>query len=60
MKVQRKKKQAQYSLKDEFFCEDRILPFPWVCLSNLDAVKVDVTEGVGEMLHWQLVGLLHI
>lgn len=59
-KVLRRTKQTQDSLKDEFFSEDRILPFPWVRFGNLDTVKVDVTEGVGEMFHGQLVGLLHI
>ena len=48
------------SLKDKLLCEDWVLPLPRVCFSHLDAVQVDVTVGVGEILHWQLVGLLHI
>lgn len=47
-------------LKNELFSEDGILPLPRVRLSHLDAVQVDVTVGVGEILHRQLVGLLNI
>lgn len=48
------------SLKNELLSEDRVLPLPRVRLSHLDAVKVDVTVGVCEILHRQLVGLLNI
>lgn len=48
------------SLKDELLSEDRILSLSRVRLSHLDTVQVDVTVRVGEILHWQLVGLLHI
>lgn len=48
------------SLKDELLSEDGVLPLPRVRLSHLDAVQVDITVGVGKILHWQLVGLLHI
>lgn len=48
------------SLKDELLSEDGVLSLPWVRLGHLDTVQVDVTVGVGEILHWQLVGLLHI
>lgn len=48
------------SLKDELLCEDGVLPLPRVCFGHLDAVQVDVTVGIGEILHWQLVGLLHV
>lgn len=48
------------SLKDELLGEDGILPLPRVRLSHLDAVQVDVTVGVGEILHRQLMGLLYI
>lgn len=48
------------SLKDELLCEDGVLPLPGVRFSHLDAVQVDVTVGVCEILHRQLVSLLHI
>lgn len=48
------------SLKDELFGEDGVLSLPRVCLSHLDTVQVDITIGIGKILHWQLVGLLHI
>lgn len=47
-------------LKYELLSKDGVLPLPVVRLSHLDAIQVDVTVGVGEILHWQLVGLLHI
>lgn len=48
------------SLKDKLLSEDGVLPLPWVSLSHLDTVQVDVAVGIGEILPWQLVGLLHI
>lgn len=48
------------SLKDELLSEDGVLSLPRVCLSHLDTVQVDVTVGIGKILHWKLVGLLHI
>ena len=50
----------QHSLKDELLCEDRVLPLSWVRLGYLNTVQVDVTVRIGEVLHWQLVGLLYI
>lgn len=47
-------------LKVELLSEDGILPLPRVRLSHLHTVQVDVTVRVGEVLHRQLVGLLHI
>lgn len=47
-----KQRQEQHLLKNEFLSEDGILALPRVRLSNLDVVQVDVTVGVGEMLHW--------
>lgn len=47
-------------LKDKLFSEDGILSLSGMRLSHLHAVQVDVTVGVGEVLHRQLVGLLHI
>lgn len=47
-------------LKDELLSENRVLSLPWVRFSNLDTVQVDVTVGISEVLHRQLVGLLHI
>lgn len=48
------------SLEDEFLGENRVLALPGVRLGHLDTVQVDVTVGTGEILDWQLVGLLHI
>lgn len=48
------------SLKDEFLGENGVLALPWVRLGYLDTVQVDVTVGIGKILDWQLVGLLHI
>lgn len=48
------------SLEDELLGEDGVLALPRVRLGHLDAVQVDVTVGAGEILGWQLVGLLHI
>lgn len=48
------------SLKDEFLCENGVLALPGVRLGHLDTVQVDVTVGIGEILDWQLVGLLHV
>ena len=48
------------SLKDKLLSEDGVLSLPVVRLSHLDTVQVDVTVGVGEILHRQLVGLLHV
>ena len=49
-----------YSLEDELLREDGVLTLPGVCLGHLHAVKVDVTVGLVEVLHGQLVGLLHV
>lgn len=54
------KRGTRDSLKDELFGEDGVLPLPGVRFSHLDAVQVDVTVGAVKILHWQLVGLLHI
>lgn len=48
------------SLKDELLGKDGVLSLPWVCLGHLNTVQVDVTVGIGEILGWQLVGLLHV
>ena len=48
------------SLEDELLREDGVLPLPGVRFSHLDAVQVDVTVGVCEILHRQLVSLLNI
>ena len=47
-------------LKNELLSEDGVLPLPWVRLSHLDTVQVDVTVGVCEILRRQLVSLLNI
>lgn len=47
-------------LKDEFLSENGVLALPGVRLGHLDTVQVDVTVGIGKILDWQLVGLLHI
>lgn len=48
------------SLKDELLGKDGVLSLPRVCLGHLNTVQVDVTVGIGEILGWQLVGLLHV
>lgn len=48
------------ALKNELLCEDGVRPLPWVRFGHLDVVQVDVTVRVGEILHRQLMGLLHI
>lgn len=48
------------SLKDELLGEDGVLSLPRVCLGHLNTVQVDVTVGIGEILGWQLVSLLHV
>lgn len=47
-------------LEDEFLSENGVLALPGVRLGHLDTIQVDVTVGTGEILDWQLVGLLHI
>lgn len=48
------------SLKDEFLSKNGVLALPRVRLGHLDTVQVDVTVGIGKILDWQLVSLLHI